>query len=154
MRGDSRLYLCREKGIRQASYDQSIVADMLRQGEITEAEAANHPRKNELTMSISARRETVTPYYAEETLEPNDVIILCLDGLWGLLPAGLIRAVSCQMNPKQAVKKLIELANGAGGPDNISIIIATEGRELNLRLLMRRMIKQLSITEVSITSIS
>jgi PPM family protein phosphatase len=131
--GDSRLYISREKGIRQISYDQSIVADMLRQGEITEAEAVNHPRKNELTMSISARRETVTPYYAEETLEMNDVIILCSDGLWGSLPAGLIRAVSCQMNPKRAVKKLIELANGAGGPDNISIIIARiKGSQLEI----------------------
>ena len=122
--GDSRLYIFRGKEIRQISYDQSIVADMLRNGEITEAEASNHPRKNELTMSISARREEVTPYYVEETLESKDVIILCSDGLWGCLPTSLIRAVSCQMRPKQAVKKLIELANGAGGPDNISIIIA------------------------------
>ena len=93
-------------------------------GEITEEEAFRDPEKNKLTMSINARRAEVIPYFAEQALEINDVILLCTDGLWGTVPINLIRAVTCQLKPRQAVKKLIYLANGFGGPDNISVIIA------------------------------
>jgi PPM family protein phosphatase len=124
--GDSRLYLFRERKIQQISFDQSIVAEKVRRGEITEEEAYNHPQKNQLTMSINAHRDTVTPYCAEQSLETNDVILLCSDGLWGSVPTNLIRAVACQLKPKIAVKKLIGLANESGGPDNISVIIARQ----------------------------
>ena len=80
--------------------------------------------KNKLTMSINARRAEVIPYFAEQALEINDVILLCTDGLWCTVPINLIRAVSCQLKPHQAVQKLVDLANGFGGPDNISVIIA------------------------------
>jgi len=74
-------------------------------------------------MSISAHRVEVIPYFAEQMLELNDVILLCTDGLWGTVPINLIRAVTCQLKPRQAVKKFVDLANGFGGPDNISVII-------------------------------
>jgi protein phosphatase len=122
--GDSRLFLFRNQHILQISLDQSIVAEKVRQGEITEEEASRDPQKNKLTMSVSARRDEVTPFLTEQALEFNDVILLCTDGLWGSVPINLIRAATCQLKPRQAVKKLVSLANGFGGPDNISVIIA------------------------------
>lgn len=122
--GDSRLYLFRDQQIQQLSFDQSVVAEKVRRGEITEGDAYHHPQKNQLTMSIGAHRAEVIPYFAEQMLELNDVILLCTDGLWGTVPINLIRAVTCQLKPRQAVKKLVDLANGFGGPDNISVIIA------------------------------
>lgn len=122
--GDSRLYLFRDRRIHQISYDQSVVAEMVRKGEITEGEAAVHPQKNQLTMSIIARREKVIPYCAEQSLEMNDVILLCSDGLWGAVSINLIQAIACQLKPRLAVNKLVETANRVGGPDNISVIIA------------------------------
>ena len=122
--GDSRLYLFHEQNLVQISYDQSLVADKVRQGEITADEARNHPERNRLTMSISAHRKEVVNYYAKQSLEFNDVVLLCSDGLWGVVPETYIRATACQLPPQRAVKKLINLANSMGSPDNISVIIA------------------------------
>jgi serine/threonine protein phosphatase PrpC len=122
--GDSRLYLLRNGKIQQLSYDQSLVADMVRKGEITKEEARIHPYKNRLTMSITARRNVVASYKIEIPLEFEDVILLCSDGLWGVVPEGYIRAAACQLSPQKAAKRLVDLANSFGGPDNISVIIA------------------------------
>lgn len=122
--GDSRLYIFRERQAHQVSLDQSVVAEKVRRGEITEEETLHHPQKNQLSMSITARRENVIPNYTEHSLDFNDVILLCSDGLWGTVPESLMCAIACQLKPSLAVRKLIDLANKMGGPDNISVIIA------------------------------
>ena len=122
--GDSRLYMFRGKEISQVSYDHSLVADKVRQGEITKIEARNYPQRNRLTMSISAHRREITFYSCNISLEVNDVILLCSDGLWATVPEEYIRATACQMPPQKATKKLIDMAYSLGSPDNISVVIA------------------------------
>ena len=84
--GDSRAYLLRDHQLEQISIDHSKVAEMVEQGEITKEEALSHPKRNMLTRSISAARETVEPYTFQSTLQAEDCILLCSDGLWSVVP--------------------------------------------------------------------
>lgn len=122
--GDSRAYILRGKNIRQVSQDQSWVALQVRAGILTEDEARTHPSRNRLNMAITARRPEIKPYLIQEKLEADDIIVLCSDGLWGVVPEALIWAAATELPPGVAVKKLVSLANRRQGPDNISVIIA------------------------------
>jgi PPM family protein phosphatase len=130
--GDSRAYLLDEERIRQVSQDHSWAAAQERAGLLTEAEARTHPNRNRLTMAITAKRTKIEMYCAEEKLEPNDVILLCSDGLWSVVPLTLIRAVAAELPPQVAADKLVSMANSSAGPDNISVVIARRaGMERN-----------------------
>jgi len=122
--GDSRAFLLNQERIRQISWDHSFVGELVRQKLITPAEASTHPKRNVLTMSISAQREDLEVYTNQLKLEKNDIVLLCSDGLWGPVSEAQIQAVAWEMPPQQASNKLVELANRNMGPDNISVIIA------------------------------
>jgi len=122
--GDSRAYIFRGKNIKQVSQDQSWVAVQVRAGVLTEQEARTHPSRNRLNMAITARRPEIKPYLVQEKLEREDIILLCSDGLWGVVPESLIWAAANELSPDVAAKKLVDLANRNQGPDNISVIIA------------------------------
>jgi protein phosphatase len=125
--GDSRAYIFRDKSIRLVSQDQSWVAAQMRAGVLTEQEARMHPNRNRLMMAITAKRSEIKPYVAEEKLEPQDVLLLCSDGLWGVVPETLILAAATELQPQVAADKLVALANNSRGPDNISVIVARRG---------------------------
>lgn len=122
--GDSRAYLLRGTKMMQISQDQSWVAEQVRAGILTEQEARTNPNRNRLMMAITAKRTKIEPFSAELTLEPTDAILLCSDGLWGVVPETLIWAAARELPPQQAADKLVTLANNSSGPDNISVIIA------------------------------
>jgi serine/threonine protein phosphatase PrpC len=122
--GDSRAYILRGKDIIQVSQDQSWVAVQVRAGVLTEQEARTHPSRNRLNMAITARRPEIKPYVSKEQLEKDDIVVLCSDGLWGVIPETLIWAAAKELPPQVAVKKLVDMANRSQGPDNISVIIA------------------------------
>jgi protein phosphatase len=122
--GDSRAYILRDQSMRQISRDQSWVAAQVRAGVLTEQEARVHPNRNRLLMAITARRTEVQPHRAQETLEPEDIILLCSDGLWGVVPESLIQSAATELQPQAAADKLVALANNSRGPDNISVIVA------------------------------
>ena len=122
--GDSRAYILRDKKTLQVSQDQSWVAAQVRAGVLTEQEARTHPSRNRLTMAITAKRTEIKPYTAETELEPRDIVLLCSDGLWGVVPESLIQATATELPPQAAADKLVALANFSRGPDNISVIIA------------------------------
>lgn len=122
--GDSRAYLVNEKAIRQISYDHSLVGEQLRQGLITEAEVRSHPRRNVLSMSISAQRENVTTFTDVFEWRQGDRLVLCSDGLWGPVTEAQIQAAVMEFHPQQAAERLVYLANTNQGPDNISVIVA------------------------------
>ncbi len=122
--GDSRAYLVNQAGIRQISYDHTLVAEQLRQGLIDEMEARIHPRRNVLSMAISVQREWVDPYTAEEPWSPGDILVLCSDGLWGPVSEEQIQSTVLELPPDQAAHKLVDLANANLGPDNIAVIVA------------------------------
>lgn len=121
--GDSRAYLVHEGEMHQINYDHSFVAEAVRAGLLTPLEAMQHPKKNQLTQSISSRRPNVNPYFGKTPFSDNDLVILCSDGLWGVVPEALIQAVVTELPPQQAAEKLVRLANTRGGPDNISVIV-------------------------------
>lgn len=122
--GDSRAYILRGEHIFQISQDQSWVAAQVRNGLLSSEEAVRHPQRSRLDMAISAKRKEIVPYAAEKKLEPSDIVVLCSDGLWGVLPEALIWATASELPPQEAADKLVTLANNSQGPDNISVIIA------------------------------
>lgn len=122
--GDSRAYIIRKNQLIQISQDQSVVAEKVRQGILSPKDAQHDSHRNQLTMSISAKRTSIKPFLNSSNLENKDVILLCSDGLWGLVPEPLIQAVAANFPPQEAASKLIQLANEAGGSDNISVVIA------------------------------
>jgi len=122
--GDSRAYIIRGNRLIQISKDQSVVAEMVRQGALTPEQAQASSMRNQLNMALSAKRESVEPFTASLALQQEDGVLLCSDGLWGCVAEVLIQSVASQMPPEIAAAKLIELANKAGGADNISVVIA------------------------------
>lgn len=124
--GDSRAYILRGEKMIRVSQDQSWVAMQVKAGILTEQEARTHPSRNRLNMAITARRTEIKPYLTKEKLEKDDIVVLCSDGLWGVLPETLIWAAASELPPKVAVNKLISLANRSQGPDNISVIVARQ----------------------------
>jgi PPM family protein phosphatase len=122
--GDSRAYLLRGDELFQISQDQSWVAVQVRAGILTAQEALHHPRRHSLEMAITARRQQIQPYLSETVMEKNDVILLCSDGLWDVVPNSLIWAAANELAPQAAADKLVAMANQSSGPDNISVIVA------------------------------
>lgn len=126
--GDSRAYLVGDKKMRQVSEDQSYVGAQVRAGVLTEQEARVHPNRNRLIMAITAKRTEIKAFAAGVQLEPQDIVLLCSDGLWGVVPESLIQAATNELAPQAAANKLVALANNSRGPDNISVIIARQSR--------------------------
>lgn len=122
--GDSRAYVINESQVRQVSVDHSVVAMQLAHGLITEEEARNHPKRSHLTMSISARRDEVDPYYGQILLGEDEVVLLCSDGLWGVVSEKQLQTVVLELEPQAAADKLVNMAKMNQGPDNISVIVA------------------------------
>lgn len=122
--GDSRCYIVNGRETIQITRDHSYVQEMLEVGLITTEEARSHPQKNVITRSVGAFPEVQCDLY-QYKLYDGDVVLFCSDGLCGIVDDQTIsRAVLSATDLEQACISLIELANSAGGPDNISVIIA------------------------------
>jgi PPM family protein phosphatase len=121
--GDSRAYLISDKQIRQLSIDHSQVAELLRSGAITAQEAVNFPKKNILMQSLCPTVKKIKVDVCQVEVKDQDAILLCSDGLWGLVPDETICSVTNQHLPQEACQHLIDLAKNAGGHDNISAVI-------------------------------
>jgi len=125
--GDSRCYRFRDRRLEPLTIDHSVVAEMLRRGVLTEEEAANHPRRNEILRSVGVLRDVDVELTPLE-LAPGDWILLCSDGLCGVVSDAEIDAVVASASgPEAAVEDLVRLANDAGGPDNVTVQILAIG---------------------------
>lgn len=122
--GDTRAYLITQDVIKQISFDQSFVAEQVRQGIMTPQEARTHPRRNVLYMSVTSKRDKIDPYFNQIPYESGNYLVLCSDGLWGTVSDDQIQDVVLELPPQEATQKLVEMANMNQGPDNISVIIA------------------------------
>jgi protein phosphatase len=120
--GDTRLYLIRDGAIRQITRDHSYVGKLVEAGMITREEAEKHPQRNILTAAVGTSPELVLDApQRPEPLHPNDVIVICTDGLWGQVrDEEILDAVEAK-TPEAAGGALIELARQRGGPDNITL---------------------------------
>jgi protein phosphatase len=122
--GDSRGYRIRNQTIQQLTNDHSLVAEQIRQGIITESEAASHPAKNIITRALGTKSKVDIDFYTFE-MEPDDRILLCSDGLHGVVFEEEILSIVLQSeSAPEAVRRLIQRANENGGPDNITVILA------------------------------
>ncbi len=122
--GDSRAYLIRDGGIRQLTQDHSWVAEAVRQGTLSTEQARHHPRRNVITRSLGNRPDVEVDFF-EEGLLPGDTLVLCSDGLSGLVYDEEIRDIvlAHASQPQAAAEQLVDLANERGGPDNITVVI-------------------------------
>ena len=122
--GDSRLYRLRGDEFTGVTGDHSFVAQLLRDGTISEQEAREHPNRNQIQRALGAR-ETVEPEIQELDLEEGDVYLLCSDGLNSMLHDGdLATLVGRSRDPHAVVAWLIDAANQAGGMDNVTAMLA------------------------------
>ena len=123
--GDSRAYLLREGKLRQLTTDHTLVARMVKSGEITEAEADVHPHKNVLTRALGTDQEVEVDEDTVALLD-GDRLLLCSDGLTGMVTEDQIQAIlENSEQPQQAADRLVKAANRAGGVDNISVVVLT-----------------------------
>ncbi len=120
--GDSRVYLIRDKKIKQLTVDHSLVQEMVDSGQITQEEAQTHPKRHLITRALGVYPQ-VRLDYIETSLEKNDIIIMCTDGLTNYLsPQQLVEYVA-ERNGRVLVKKLVEKAKELGGSDNITVSV-------------------------------
>lgn len=122
--GDSRCYLLSGDRLEQLTEDHSLVQRMIRTGSLSRAEARIHPYRNVIYRSIGSD-EQVEIDIIRHKLGDGDMILLCSDGLNGMLSDDQIRDVLLvNPDPTLAAKELVVAANAAGGEDNISVIVA------------------------------
>ena len=121
--GDSRIYLQRGGTLTQLTPDHSWVAEEVARGNITQQDAATHPRRNLLTRAVGIGN-TVEPATLSYPLEAGDLLLLCSDGLHGLVSNAAISGVLSDYEPAHAAKEFIRLANSAGGTDNVTAVVA------------------------------
>jgi len=121
--GDSRAYLVRGAMIRPLTLDHSWVAEEVRAGRMTPEQARVSPRRNIITRALGLRPDVEVDAYQAE-LQPGDFVVICSDGLHGLVSDEEIQAYVQRLRPADSVSSLVQLANERGGPDNISIVVA------------------------------
>jgi serine/threonine protein phosphatase PrpC len=122
--GDTRAYLLRAGELFQITHDHSVVQALLDGGKITPEEAESHPQRSLLLRAIVGD-SAADPDVSLHDAQAGDRYLLCSDGLTTVVPPGVIRdTLSAPGDPEQAVGHLIDLANKAGGPDNIACVVA------------------------------
>ncbi|MGC9400518.1 MAG: Stp1/IreP family PP2C-type Ser/Thr phosphatase [Anaerolineae bacterium] len=121
--GDSRAYHLTPEGLTQITTDHSLVERLVETGQITRAEAANHPQKN-VIYRVMGDRPKVEADLFDQRLQIGEALLLCSDGLSGMVPDDKIWHLwKTSYSPQQACDRLIEAANQAGGEDNITVIV-------------------------------
>jgi PPM family protein phosphatase len=121
--GDSRAYLLRGGQFSQLTDDHTLVQHLVDEGQITREEAAHHPQRSIITRAIGVSPEVDVDSMTLE-LQPGDQLLLCSDGLTGVVDDHVIgELLDTTADPDIAVDQLVQLANEAGGPDNITVVL-------------------------------
>ncbi len=122
--GDSRVYLITPNSITQVTKDHSYVQELVDKGELTPEAARDHPKRNVITRAVGFYG-VVNPDFFALKVKANDQVLVCCDGLPVHVSddeiAGIVRE---SVDPQEACRKLIALANSRGGSDNISVALA------------------------------
>jgi protein phosphatase len=120
--GDSRCYQIRDGNIVQLSEDHTIVEDMVRNGLLAPEQAEKSPMRHVLSRSVGVERDVSVDLVAVEA-RPGDIFVLCSDGLAGVVAASEIRDLILANFLRDGPRKLVDLANARGGPDNITVVV-------------------------------
>jgi protein phosphatase len=122
--GDSRAYIVRDGVTRQITKDQSLMQKLIEAGEMTEEEAEHSERRNIILQALGPEG-TIKVDLTHQQIRRGDTLVLCSDGLSGQVSKEQIaEAVSQESDLTKVSQRLIDLANAAGGPDNITAIVA------------------------------
>jgi protein phosphatase len=125
--GDSRAYLFRDGVLSRLTDDHSFVADRVRAGDMTEAEARVSRFRNMITRAVGIE-PTILPDLREVPLTPGDVVLICSDGLTTMLEDEQISEIlesrqTQRLSPERAASTLVDAANRAGGHDNVTVVL-------------------------------
>lgn len=122
--GDSRAYLLRGGELQPMTEDHSLVAELVRSGDLTRAQAAEHPQKNLITRALGAE-EAVEVDTLQLPVKSGDRILLCSDGLTDMVPEDRISEVLTEpsQDPEAPARQLLSEALEAGGTDNITLVL-------------------------------
>lgn len=122
--GDSRAYFFHPDGhLEKLTSDHSLVQRLIDLKEITEQEAENHPQKNVLLKAVG-QTDPFEPDIQTIRVPDGVKLMLCSDGLWGVVPEKIVQEVLAENKPLyETCQELVSAANQFGGPDNISVIL-------------------------------
>lgn len=120
--GDSRVYKVSSDSIQQLTKDHSLAQEMLDSGQISQLEFENYPRKNIITRAIGVGEKVDVDFNFTDITE-GEALILCSDGLSGLLSAEEIHKIYNETEFSSLADKYIQIANEKGGYDNITVVI-------------------------------
>ncbi len=121
--GDSRAYVILDDEISLITRDHTFVARLLEMGEITQEEASNHPQRHVLYRAIGQGETLEVDVFTHPTPH-GGMLLICSDGLWGVVPdARILSIVNQASDPQEACNELVHAANQGGGPDNITAVL-------------------------------
>jgi len=121
--GDSRAYLFRDGELSQVTEDHTLVGRMVREGRLTPEEAERHPQRSIITRALGVDEHVDVDTFTLPVRE-GDRILLCSDGLTSMIGGEEIREVLANESaPQTAADRLVDLANSAGGEDNITVVL-------------------------------
>ncbi|HUK96720.1 MAG TPA: Stp1/IreP family PP2C-type Ser/Thr phosphatase [Gaiellaceae bacterium] len=126
--GDSRAYLLREGRLDQLTDDHSLVAELVRRGELSPAEAEVHPQRSVITRALGTDPDVDVDTFSVEA-RPGDVFLICSDGLSSYVDGGEIERIMFQFRSdlQAGARSLIDAANRGGGEDNITAVLFAVG---------------------------
>ena len=123
--GDSRCYLLRKNMLEQITVDHTVSEIMAAAGQISREEVRNSPMSHALWNVLGGRSDELSVDVYKLTLEAEDLLLLCTDGLYDMVPADkLDELLKSSENAATICRKLIDLANESGGKDNITVIVS------------------------------
>jgi PPM family protein phosphatase len=128
--GDSRAYLLRDGRLDQLTDDHSLVAELVRRGELSPAEAEVHPQRSVITRALGTDPDVDVDTFSVEA-RPEDVFLICSDGLSSYVDGGEIEQIMSRHrgNLEAGARSLIEAANRGGGEDNITAVLFAVGAD-------------------------
>ncbi len=124
--GDSRAYRIRDRQMKALTVDHSLVQELVAEGHITQEQANTHPKQNVLLRALGATDEQ-RPDLEVHPLQPQDILLLCTDGLTKAMSEEAILAIILEpgSSPERICQQLIKNANEGGGKDNTTVVLVT-----------------------------
>lgn len=125
--GDSRAYLLRDGEFRLLTEDHTLVHRMVQEGRLTEEEAGVHPQRSILTRALGVEEDVKVDERSLD-VQGGDRILLCTDGLTAMVrDESIAEVLTTSSDPQEAAEKLVDMANRAGGLDNITVLVLDFG---------------------------